>query len=108
MKIIANGTEKQNAWANDIIRKPVEKVRENINRAERYAAMGCEGEDIVCAPLCSAIEKYEKRLDEFSDTLTAQFVIERRDQFCRMMWGFVSDSFAEAGLKCDNPSEYVS
>lgn len=107
MKIINSGTEKQNTWANDIIRKPVEKVQANIDRAERYAAMGCEGEDIVCAPLHAAIEKYEKRLDEFADTLTAQFVIEWKDQFNRMMVGFVASAFAEAGLKCDNPSQYT-
>lgn len=107
MKIINNGTEKQNAWANDIIQRPVKCVQANIERAERYAAMGCEGEDIVCAPLRAAIEMYEKRLDEFSEQLTAEFVIEWRDQFHRMMWQFVSKAFAAANLKCSNPSAWV-
>ena len=107
MMNITNGTEKQNAWANEIIRKPVDSVKNNIANVERYVEMGIEEDGIVVSPLLAAIEIYENRLNEFAATLTANYVIENRSIFCRLMWQCISISFKAAGLKCENPSQYT-
>lgn len=96
IKTITDGTEKQNAWANDIIRKPINQVKESIARFEFEVARY----HTVCPiePLRNAIMAYEARLNEYADTLTARFVIDNREHFCRMMYNIVAKSLKAAGF----------
>ena len=108
MMNITTGTEKQNAWANDIISKPVKSVQENVERIEKYVAMGYENDGTVINPLRAAIEIYENRLNEFAATLTASYVIENRSIFSRLMQQCISIAFKNAGMECSNPSKYTA
>lgn len=96
IKTIADGTEKQNAWANEIIRKPIAQVKESIAWLETEIKYGHTVRSIE--PLRAAIAAYETRLKEFADTLTARFVIDNREHFSRMMYNIVAKSLKAAGL----------
>lgn len=98
INIIANGTEKQNAWASDIVNNPIKQVVESIAVAERSVERGHECDGVVIEPLRAAITMYETRLNENADTLTTRFVIENRAYFSRMMYNFVAKSLKAAGL----------
>lgn len=96
VKTITDGTEKQNAWANEIIRRPITQVKESIARLEVEIKYGHAVSSIE--PLRAAIAAYETRLKEYADTLTARFVIDNREHFCRMMYNIVAKSLKAAGL----------
>lgn len=96
IKTIVDGTDKQNAWANEILRKPIAQVKESISWLEVEIKYGHTVKSIE--PLRAAIAEYETRLVAFADTLTARFVIDNRAQFSRMMYNIVAKSLKAAGL----------
>lgn len=104
-KVIANGSEKQNAWAADIVSRPVARVIESIARQARNVSLGYAEDAVVIDPLYTAIAMYIDRLNKFSADLTARFCIDYRDQFSRMMYNFVVKAFRAAGLK-HNPNNF--
>ncbi len=107
MLTITSGTEKQNAWANSIIRKPVESVLRHLERVDEAIAAGCEQDGVVIAPLKAAIELYEGQLDAVADQITARYAIDNRDNFQRLMWAAIKHTFKLAGLNCDSPCMFM-
>ena len=108
MFTITVGTEKQVAYANDIIRKPIVNVEKHIAEIEHDAAIVAEkfGQRLVDLDnipiLRDAISRYEKIMDDSADTLTAKAVIEAHKEsgsyFQRVMWRCLSRSFKAAGF----------
>lgn len=110
MFAVTIGTEKQIAYANDIIRKPIANVEKSIAQVEADAAMyqakfGKRLPQLDIIPvLRSAIAYYEKTIDDSAENLTAKVVIEsyqRGNLFQRTMWKCLSHAFREAGLDGD-------
>ena len=58
IKTIVDGTDKQNAWANEILRKPIAQVKESISWLEVEIKYGHTVKSIE--PLRAAIAEYEK------------------------------------------------
>lgn len=100
MKTITDGTQKQNDWANDIIRKPINSVEKRIADWAHYIELGYD-DDCTTKILASreAIAAYESRLQEYDATLTAKFVIDQRDNFSRLMRSMLCAAYKRAGLE---------
>lgn len=104
---ITVGTEKQVAYANDIIRKPILNVEKKIARIEEDAAIESEkfGKRLIDLDnipiLKNAISYYAQTIDNSAEMLTASFVIknykEDSSYFQRIMWKCLSHAFKEAG-----------
>lgn len=112
------GTEKQVAYANDIIRKPIVNVEKNIAQIESDSAIiaekyGKRNKDLDIIPvLKNAIAYYEKTIDDSADMLTAEFVIKNYKAsssfFQRIMWKCLSYAFKEAGFSGENVQNWAS
>lgn len=100
MKTITDGTQKQNDWANDIIRNPISGVEKRIADWERYIGLGYDdGYTAKILASREAIAEYESRLQEYDADLTAVFVIDQRDRFGRLMRSMLSAAYKRAGLE---------
>lgn len=100
MKTITDGTQKQNDWANDIIRTPINSVEKRIAEWAHYIELGYDdGYTTKIIASREAIAAYESRLQEYGATLTAKFVIEQRDNFSRLMRSMLCAAYKRAGLK---------
>ena len=100
MKTITDGTQKQNDWANDIIRNPINSVEKRIAEWEHYIKLGYDdGYTTKIIASREAIAAYESRLEEYGATLTAKFVIDQRDNFSRLMRSMLCAAYKRAGLK---------
>lgn len=115
---ITIGTEKQVAYANDIIRKPIANVEKKIEKIESDAVIiaekyGQRDKDLDIIPvLRNAISYYEKTMDNSAEMLTADFVIknykENSSCFQRIMWKCLSHAFKEAGFSGENVHNWAS
>ena len=115
---ITIGTEKQVAYANDIIRNPIANVDKKIEKIESDAVIiaekyGQRDKDLDIIPvLRNAISYYEKTMDNSAEMLTADFVIknykENSSCFQRIMWKCLSHAFKEAGFSGENVHNWAS
>lgn len=111
------GTEKQVAYANDIIRKPIINVEKKIDEIEHDSAMlaekyGQRNPQLDTIPILrDAIKSYEKTIDASADLLTAEFVIKNYktwNMFQRTMWKCLSHAFREAGYDGQNVENWAA